>query len=141
MSVAFADTSALMKRYVEEPGSTPLTTTRTQLVVSALALVELPSALWRKHRCNELAAEHLSALLQEFDNDVAGEQITVVALEATVIRTAQSVLAHHALRSSDALQLASALVARTAAPECNTFLAFDQAVRAAAALERFVVGP
>lgn len=45
----FADSSALVKRYADEPGSDALRALLL-LVVSAPAKVEVPAALWRKAR-------------------------------------------------------------------------------------------
>jgi predicted nucleic acid-binding protein len=47
----------------------------------------------------------------------------------------------HALRAYDAVQLACALAARDAVPECQTFAAFDRQLRAAAAAEGFALVP
>lgn len=52
---AFADSSAVVKLYAEEPGA-DLVRDLPLLVVSQAARVEVPAALWRKHRMGELPA-------------------------------------------------------------------------------------
>ena len=54
MSV-FADSSALVKRYADEPGADEVRALPL-LVVCALARVEVPAALWRKVRTGQLSA-------------------------------------------------------------------------------------
>ena len=56
MTVVFADSSALVKLYVDEPGSTAIRRheRRSRFIVSGLARVEVPAALWRKVRTGEL---------------------------------------------------------------------------------------
>ncbi len=57
-----------MKRYADEPGGAVLGD-RADLVVSLIARVEVPSALWRKHRERELAKDDLVTLLAAFESD------------------------------------------------------------------------
>jgi len=47
--ICFLDSSALVKRYADEPGA-DLVRSLSPCVVSAIARVEVPAALWRKHR-------------------------------------------------------------------------------------------
>ncbi|AXB47142.1 hypothetical protein [Amycolatopsis albispora] len=52
---AFADSSALVKLSVPEAGH-ELVRERDALAVAQVARVEVPSAIWRKHRLGELSA-------------------------------------------------------------------------------------
>jgi predicted nucleic acid-binding protein len=143
--IAFADSSALVKIYATEPGSRHVTRL-ANLVVSELARVEVPAALWRKHRAGELAAPDATLLTSEFEADFFGThdeepRYTVVATVADVLEGAAALLPTHGLRAYDAIQLASAVAAREVDVSCGTFVAFDKTLCEAAAREGFTVLP
>jgi hypothetical protein len=52
----FADSSALVKLYADEPGHEQVRNPGL-LLVSQLARVEVPAAIWRKHRMGELSPD------------------------------------------------------------------------------------
>lgn len=134
----FADASAVVKRYADEEGSTAVRS-RGDLVISELTLVEVPAALWRKHRAGELAAEDAAVLVQTFRWDVA-QDWAVVRLAPGVLADAALLVARHPLRTGDAIQLAGALAAwRVGA--CDALLAFDRRLRDAAVREGVPVSP
>lgn len=110
------------------------------LAVSALARVEVPAALWRKHRIGELSADDARILSDAFAADCAGApaRFSSVAVGARVLERAARLVAVHALRAYDAVQLASALAAREAEPSCATFACFDEGLLRAAAAEGLV---
>lgn len=131
MSV-FADTSALVKRYVHEPGSSPIAELHAPLVLSELSTVEVPSALWQKHRAGELDPENAAVLVDEFLADANDDQLgwALVHLTPRLLGEAIRLLARHPLRSGDAIQLACAVAA-----DSSTLLAFDRRLREAGARE------
>ncbi len=141
----FADSSALVKLYADEPGHEVVRAT-DHLVVAELARVEVPSALWRKQRLGELDAAAAQVLTATFEADWYGTEeevprFTAVATTAGVLEDAARLCAVHGLRAYDAVQLAAAVAARDAVPECRTLLVFDRRLRAAAAAEDFSVAP
>lgn len=141
----FADSSALVKLYADEPGH-DVVRGMVGLIVSQLARVEVPAALWRKVRTGELAPGDAGILVAEFEADYFGtadEQPRFAALtpDVAVLDEAAHLAAVHALRAYDAVQLASARAAATADPTCGTFAAFDDRLRAAAAAEGFRLVP
>jgi hypothetical protein len=71
VNTVFADSSALVKLYADEPGS-ELVRRLTTLIVCQQARVEVPAALWRKHRMNELSADDASILVAAFEADYFG---------------------------------------------------------------------
>jgi hypothetical protein len=118
----------------------------SNLVVSGLARVETPAALWRKHRLGELSADDASVLVEEFEWDWHGEpgaeqRFAVVAVTDEILEEAARSVARHPLRAFDAVQLASALAARAADPEMTTFACFDEALADAALAEGFRLLP
>jgi predicted nucleic acid-binding protein len=137
---AFADSSALVKLYAEEPGCERIRALGF-FVVSALARVEIPAALWRKSRTGELSAEHAGLLMSAFESDWYGGSgpFAVVAAHPRVLEEAARLAATRGLRALDAVQLASGLAARAADPAVEIFACFDESLRAAAAQEGFVV--
>jgi predicted nucleic acid-binding protein len=110
------------------------------LVVAAISRVEVPAALWRKHRMGELAADDARLLASAFAAD-ATERFAVVALGGRVLELGARLVAVHPLRAYDAVQLAAALAARDADPDCDRFACFDGRLRDAAAAEGFALVP
>lgn len=115
---------------------------RDLYVVSAIARVEVPAALWRKQRLDEVSADACALLVRAFEADLAsggaGTQLLAVALAGPVLDDAALLAARRGLRAYDAVQLACARAARRADPGIDTFACFDVALSAAAAAEGFV---
>lgn len=136
---AFADSSAIVKLYVDEPGHASVRR-RRDLVVSELAGVEVPAAFWRKHRAGELAASDAQILTAAFQADLFGTatedpRFVVMTARGAVLREAAALVARHPLRAYDAVQLSCALHVRRAEPACSTMLTFDAGLARAAAAE------
>jgi predicted nucleic acid-binding protein len=143
--IVFADSSALVKLYADEQDH-QLVRQQGGLVVSALARVEVPAAIWRKHRMGELDPVDAAILVAAFEADYHGTaedqlRFGVVATSATVLEAAARLVGVHGLRAYDAMQLASAKAAAEAVPDCRTVAAFDNTLRAAAAKEGFALLP
>lgn len=141
----FADSSALVKLYADEPGHERVREV-PHLVVAQLARVEVPSAIWRKQRLGELHPGAARILTAAFEADWHGTdeeppRFSPVATTVAVLEEAAQLCAVHGLRAYDAVQLASAVGARTALPECSTIAAFDRQLRSAAAAEGFDLLP
>jgi predicted nucleic acid-binding protein len=141
----FADSSALVKLYADEPGHEQLREL-SLLVVAQLARVEVPSALWRKRRLGELGAEDARLLVAAFEADYCGTEggrprFIPMTATAAVLDDAARDGAVHGLRTNHAVQLASARAAREAVPDCQTMVVFDGQLRAAAAAEGFDLLP
>ena len=134
----FADSSALVKLYADEDGA-ELVRAVPLFVVSAVARVEVPAALWRKSRKRELSAEDAGILVSAFAADWYDPSgaFVPVALRAQVLDQAASAAASHGLRAYDAVQLACGLAARSADPQVDVFLCFDAELRDAAGREGF----
>lgn len=131
----FLDTSALVKRYVDEPGSdatTALIQEAESLVVSVLCLPEMVSALRRLVREGLVAHgeyEHVKATILADLGDV-----DVCQLAPAVVGVAVDCLERHPLRTLDALQVACAC-------ECapDVFVTADHRQAAAARTEGLAV--
>lgn len=134
---AFADSSAVVKRYADEDGA-DIVRAHDVLVISQLALVEVPEALWRKHRLGELTAGDARLLTDALTADVAAGRLIVAAITGAMITDAAGLVAVHPLRAYDAVQLATARAVRAADPDCRTFACFDTQLARVAAAEGFL---
>ncbi|HEV2250048.1 MAG TPA: type II toxin-antitoxin system VapC family toxin [Candidatus Limnocylindria bacterium] len=108
--------------------------------------MEVPAALWRKHRIGELSAEDTGLLSDTFEWEWAvgahgSGTFHIVDLTDDVLETAVRSLSRHTLRGSDAVQLASAMLARAADPALTEFACFDVELRVAARGEGFALLP
>ena len=142
MSTFFVDTSSLAKRYVNEVGSTwmrswTLPAAGNVIVISDLTTVEMSSLLARRVREGTLAAAVESILSSTFFLNVEHEYLSI-ALDTSVLASAQLLVRKHALRALDGLQLASALKAVSLLKESMTFVCGDGKLSAAAAAEGFL---
>ena len=136
----FADSSALAKLYIDEPGHELVRSIPDRLVVSALVRVEVASVFWRRTREGSIDAIEASALHALLDADCT-TRFAIVATSSRILRRAAELVVRHPLRSLDAIQLSSALAARDAQPEPVSFATFDTALARAAAAERFSLVP
>lgn len=142
----FADSSALVAWLAAEPGRSNHPVDEV-VVVSDLARVEVPAAIWRKERMGELDATYARALIDDFEADYFGDaadlspRLAAVATSALVLDEAARLCGVHGLRAYDAVQLAAALAARIAEPSCDTFAAHDIELRRAAATEGWQLIP
>jgi len=120
MGVYFLDTSALAKRYVTEFGSAWViaqcrSKTENTIIISQATLVEVVAAFCRKAREQDISQRISEAERDRnitlFRQDVK-KQYNVVRVTAAVYTYAGDLCRPHRLRAYDAIQLASALVAR-----------------------------
>jgi uncharacterized protein len=110
---AYFDTSALVKRYVDEPGRREVQQLlrRHECVTSAISSVELRSALRRRVTENSLDASRLPEILRRVVADRA--YWTVVEVGTEVLRGAETLVSIHPVRTLDAIHVASAQLLAT----------------------------
>jgi uncharacterized protein len=131
----YFDASALMKRYVREPGSV---TVRRLLALggaatSRLSEVEVASALARRVREGTVSARERDRAVAALAVDVAA--MLVVEVTADLAAQARTLLERHPLRASDALQLASCLYVQAQVGDQVPLVAFDDRLIEAARRE------
>ena len=147
MVTAFADTSALVKLYVPEAGSSDVRDHSGPLVMSALARVEAVAAFWGKQRMGEIAPSDAAVLTDAFETDAAdgsttdGRALVFIPVTASILDAAARACGVHGLRAYDAVQLATAEAARLVDPDCSTMVVFDRALAEAARAEGFSIVP
>jgi predicted nucleic acid-binding protein len=138
--VVFLDTSALMKRYVDEQGREEVRLlcddAETELGASRLAQVELHSALARKVRLGELTARAAESVRAVYSSDAARDY-RLALVSDSVLLLAETLVARHILRAADAIHLASALLVASALPQGVplSFVTADRQQAAAAEAE------
>lgn len=105
---AYFDPSALVKRYVDEPGRREVQQLlrRHDCVTSAILPVELRSALRRRVAERTLDSSRVSEILKR----VAGDRAywTVIEVGTEVLSGAEALVSVHPLRTLDAIHVASA---------------------------------
>ncbi len=107
---AYFDTSALVKRYVKEPGSLVVRRLlRSRRVVSSVLLkIEVASALRRRHAEGVLSVRQFQRLLRRVEGDEASWALVPVSVE--VVDDARRCVLDRAVRSLDAIHIVSAQV-------------------------------
>lgn len=115
-------------------------------MVSVLARVEVPAAIWRKQRIGELDVADAQVLVETFEADLLGDDdhpptFVTIALPPTLLDAAARMTAVHGLRACDSVQLASACAARAVDARCGCFACFDATLRRAAGAEGFALVP
>ena len=134
MAWAYFDTSALVKRYVDEAGRREVLQLlrRHDCVTSAVLPVELRSALRRRGSEGTLDSARVPEILRRVTTDRA--YWTLVEIGSDVLAAAETLVATHPLRTLDAIHVASAqlFAARMTASEL-IFVSADARQTAAAA--------
>ena len=149
MPYYFFDTSAIVKRYVQEKGSTwvrgiceqrdPGTDRRQHVIfIGELAWIEVAAAITKRvKRTRDLNQEEGYKAYDLFSKH-ARDEYQVVPWTGILIGSAVAMVQNHALRAYDAVQLALALHANNALKESDLFLTFvtsDKALLQAAQAE------
>jgi predicted nucleic acid-binding protein len=117
--IYFFDTSALLKRYLNEVGSVYirrlLGMADSLFYQTFLTSLEVTSALYRQHRTRQLSAEDLSIFLKSYAAH-SHEEYLLVPYSASVMDLSNRLIARHPIRALDAIQLASVLWLRDHLP-------------------------
>lgn len=117
--IYFADTSALIKRYLSEVGSSYVRglagTTGTVFYQTFLTPLETASALYRRYRAGRISTEELSFLLKSYAAH-SHEEYLLVPYSESLIDLAVKLIARHPIRTLDSVQLASVLWLRDNLP-------------------------
>jgi predicted nucleic acid-binding protein len=137
--VIYLDTSWLVKLYVDEADAERVrraSDAAATVFVSDLSYVEFHGALARRRREGSLSSGTATGLRARFRREWPSRNR--IAVSRDVIGGAADLVSKHALRSLDALHLASALAVAAGAVERLRFGAGDDRLVAAAAAEGLV---
>ena len=132
MSLAYFDTSVLVKNYIQETGSTAVRHLlgTYEFVSSAITPIELHSAVRRRHRQGEITRQHYSAILSRVRQDRHFWQLVEPTPE--VLGKAEQLVLAYNVRTLDALHLASAVVIQDSLGVPIPFITADERQLAAA---------
>ena len=133
--ILYCDTSAWVKRYVDEDGSAAVAAAFgdcSAVALSRITWVEMMSAFARRVREQAAAAAAIDAARARLALD--WPSCLVIELTQPLAELAGEYAEAFALRAYDSLQLASAQVLRQHSTEELRFACFDQRLRKAAAV-------
>lgn len=134
----YADTSALMKLYLDESGSSDVIDIlgdATGLISSALTHLELVSSIEFAKRIRRINSPVYRAQFSALEMDVRKGMFTFINVSPSILKRAIPLIRVHRLKSPDAIQLATALESnRRYAGEIH-FLCADLALLGAARSE------
>ena len=135
MATFFLDTSAVVKRYVLEAGTTWLLNltdpaSGNVVFIVRLTAVELTAALARRRKGLTLGTSQAKTALDQFHLEMA-QDFRVVELTVPLLDRAARLADRHALRAYDAVQLAAALAIHALEPSL-TLISADRELNAAA---------
>jgi uncharacterized protein len=113
MDTYFFDSSAIVKRYVMELGSTWVISITTPVVSNTIHLVritgvEVISAITRIHRSSRISAADAGNAISDFRSDFSSDY-RITDVTTPLIEDAMILAETHASRGYDAVQLAAAL--------------------------------
>ncbi|NIM93348.1 MAG: PIN domain-containing protein [Anaerolineales bacterium] len=131
--ITYLDASALVKRYVEETGTTEINTLIAEADAVATNLIsraEVAAGIMRASRMKIINQEEAFRALTVFRSEWESLQRLAVS-EATVAR-ADSLVCDYNLRGYDAVHLASAIIWQEAIGETVIMATFDTILSAAA---------
>lgn len=147
MAAYFLDSSALIKRYVQEAGTTWIRdilhpTRQNSIFVSRLASLELVAVLVRQMRTGAIDAAQGASVISEVRSAFAHE-FRVIEVTALLASHALNLVQSHALRGADAVHLAAAteLERRRASPQLPgiVFVSADYELNQAAQKEGLLI--
>ena len=130
MASFYLDTSALIKRYIEEEGTARVVALGedqdddTQFIILDVTLLESRSAVRRREREGDISGADADRILKRIEED-ASSFLVIQPSTLAVIEEASRLIDRHPLRTYDALQLAGCLVVRHRVPEALTFVCAD----------------
>jgi predicted nucleic acid-binding protein len=147
VAVYFVDSSALVKRYINETGSTWVLSLfdpvlSNDILIAAITSVEIVAAITRRARGGNISVTDATVVCNQFRSDLQSEY-QVVEITHSIINSAMGLAEAHGLRGYDAVQLAAGCqlnvlcVANSSLP--MIFVSADSELNAAAASEGLIV--
>ena len=116
MRIIYFDTSALVKRYVEEKGTQVVVdlimSSDMLITTSILTYPEIKAAFTKKLRLKEMSKESYKEAIENFEKDWSVPVFSVIGLTSQVANLAGSLVERNVLKTLDAVHLASALTVK-----------------------------
>jgi uncharacterized protein len=147
MTICFVDSSALVKRYISEIGSSwilglfaPIS--NNEFFVAAITGVEIIAAITRRTRSGSISATDSALVCSQFRNDLQTDY-QIVEITADIIDSGMRLAEAHGLRGYNAVQLAAGRALNELAISSGlspiTFVSADNELNVAAASEGLLV--
>ena len=136
----YFDSSALVKRYVQEVGSDTVNSLLDGTAVAAtsrLAYPEILSALTRRHNAADIETSSFERVKNQFKID--WEYFTVVEMRAEVLQYIDRIIDRYALRGADSIHLSTAVWLKQKVKQEVVFVASDLELLNGAKLEKLKV--
>ena len=127
MSIIYLDTSALIKRYIQEQGSDELAewiSSATFVGTSTITYAEMSAALAKIERMQWVSAEEASVAWGNFLEDYPF--LVNIEVTQTLVVLAGDLAMEHGLRGYDAVHLAAALIWQEKMGEAVQIATFDK---------------
>ncbi|MEX2554227.1 MAG: type II toxin-antitoxin system VapC family toxin [Actinomycetota bacterium] len=138
----YADSSALVKAFIDEPGRDELLEIiagATVVVTARLAYVETRAAFARAARERRLTRSEVRSASRAFDQ--RWTQLAIVELDDALAREAAALADTHPVRASDAIHLAAAVAVAADESHNVTFACWDARLWDEASKTGFIMGP
>jgi predicted nucleic acid-binding protein len=134
--ILYLDTSALLKKYFKEVGSTEVISRWKEaagIVTCSVAYAEIMASIYRKKRELSINDNIFRTVISSFQGD--WNSFICVGVTEELNEMIDKILATHPLRGFDAIHLASALTVRERIPEDFLFACFDRRLIKVAQME------
>lgn len=143
MALLYMDTSALVKIYLDEPGSERMNGLASpdaehRLAVCSITQVEFHSTIWRRRRAGEFDDATAEMTIERFNAHLRIRFLRRPVDDRT-LDLASELVARHPLRGYDGVQLAACLALAITAQEPLTFVCADRRLLDAAEAEGLAV--
>lgn len=138
--ILYCDTSALIKRYVEEEGTDKvdrLWSESLDIATSVIAFAETAAAFSRKLREGVLTEKEYTATLRVFKTDF--DSLILIPITSSLNLTIERLVRLYPLRGFDAIHLSSALIFRDSGSDPVHFACFDRPLNEAALSEGLAI--
>jgi predicted nucleic acid-binding protein len=139
----YMDTSALVKKYFKEEGTSGVLSLwrgTTAIITSTVTFAETLAAIHRKRREQDgVSTRQFKRVISSFDRD--WQSFVRVDVTDHLGDTIRGLIDHHPLRGFDAMHLASALLTQRKSMDGLLFVCFDKRLSSAAVKEGLSVFP
>jgi predicted nucleic acid-binding protein len=134
--ILYLDTSAIVKKYFKETGSTDIISLWKKsmtIATSSIAYAEAMASFFRKKKEADITEKTINKTINIFQKDWGG--FVRIKVNNDLNEKIDRLVALHPLRGFDAIHLASALIVNERVPETFLFACFDKRLLKAAITE------
>lgn len=131
--IVYLDASALVKRYIDEDGTTEVNALIDEAdynVTNLISRAEVSAAIMRASRMDILSQEDALEAIGRFQSE--WESIQRLPMTEATVEEADNLVRSHDLRGYDAVHLAAAIIWQEAIGESVLFASYDRKLREAA---------